>query len=38
MGRQEERLAGIPPDLSFLLRTDPDFQRNRWLIKILHND
>uniref|UniRef100_A0A1A9V6M7 AAA+ ATPase domain-containing protein n=1 Tax=Glossina austeni TaxID=7395 RepID=A0A1A9V6M7_GLOAU len=32
MGRQEERLAGIPPDLSFLLRTDPDFQRNRKLI------
>uniref|UniRef100_A0A1B0FG22 AAA+ ATPase domain-containing protein n=1 Tax=Glossina morsitans morsitans TaxID=37546 RepID=A0A1B0FG22_GLOMM len=34
MGRQEERLAGIPPDLSFLLRTDPDFQRNRKLINI----
>lgn len=29
MGRQEERLAGVAPDLSFLLRTDKQFQFNR---------
>ncbi|XP_075157385.1 dynein heavy chain at 16F [Haematobia irritans] len=32
MGRQEERLAGVAPDLTFLLRTDEEFQYNRKII------
>ncbi|XP_073833430.1 dynein heavy chain at 16F isoform X2 [Musca autumnalis] len=32
MGRQEERLSGVAPDLNFLLRTDEEFQINRKII------